>query len=428
MLFCQEISSPSGILAKRKTHTGATLLQTVPVLYEILDESLDDAIFNFRRGISPATTPIKILVSNDWRMGVAMVQPCNVWREEGRIGTLVLFSTPRCVNSLTSKVTIWQCSNVRMGADASFSQRNLLWRVAEVPIVDQYATCIVETIRMPGYLFLHDEEDGFRLTWATEDWSNVDVSSLVSKLSDSSFSASIDSETPILTFETTWERFDSELWSGERILPMVGKPAGVNILCEGFLHVQVLLNDILCRRKGMSEKHPSEFVYNLISITNGGRVAEIIITFIRTQRPGSLGVFVEVDLFSGIYQERNWVKNSNSRDPVTLRGWCNTLALNQRMKRLRLGPYSVQSSQAIDWSKLCIESDFDPDQDDDFCPTFWGNYVDSKEEIATRKPPKFISLSTLYQDCDLITNKAITDCIPAKALRGRDSPIELIYG
>ena len=76
----------------RKSPDEAPLLQTVPLLYDVLDESPEDAIFNFRRGISPATTPVHILMSSDWRMGVASFQPSDVWREEGRVGTLVLFS------------------------------------------------------------------------------------------------------------------------------------------------------------------------------------------------------------------------------------------------------------------------------------------------------------------------------------------------
>ncbi len=405
------------------TSIGATLLQTIPLLHEIPEESPEDAIFNFRRGISPATTPVKILLSNDWRMGVALFQPSNVWREEGPVGTLILFSTPCAMNSQSNASTIWQCTNVKMGADASFSCRNLLWKVEKLPLLHSDSTYSISVLNVPGYLFLNDEEDGYRLTWVA-DRSPDDVCTP----SEPILISTIGEDKTILSFERTWERYDSDLRSGERIVPLVAKTSGMEVFCESFVHIQVLLNAILSQRKGMSEEKPSDFLYSLISTTNAGRAAEFIITFIRTQRPGSLGVFVEVDLFSGRYQERNWVKNVSAIDSVALRNWSNALALNQRMKQLRVGPYSVKPNHAFDWSKLCIDSSFDPDSCDDFSPFFWQDYVDSEEAISTRKPPKFISISTLYPDCDLITNKAITDCLPVCYLRGKDSPIEVIYG
>jgi hypothetical protein len=414
--------------------SSTPLLQTTPLLFDILDESPEEAIFSFRRGISPATTPVKILMSNDWKMGVALFQPSNVWREEGPVGTMVLFSTPSGRSFDSMKSTIWQCTNVKMGADASFSHRNLLWKVEGVPVdVSEGDTSStrgqpVHFLNVPGYLFLNDENDGFRLTWSIENWNFDDGSSDSNKIQESPITGGVDPTTAILSTETTWERFDSHLWSGEMIIPVTGKPSGVRVVHESFLHIDILLSDVLSRRKGMSERQPAEYVYNLISITNAGRVAEFIITFIRTQRPGSLGVFVKVDLHLGRYQELSWMKNTNSRDPGALRNWCNALALNHRMKELRVGPYAVTRNHAIDWSKLCTEKAFDPDEDDDFSPSFWEEYVESGEAIATRKPPKFVSLSALYPDCDLITNKAITDCIPVSSLQGKDSPTQLVYG
>ena len=57
------------------------LLSVVPLLYEShLGESAEDLIFNFRRNVSPDSTPVKILISNDWKVGCCMFQPSNVWR------------------------------------------------------------------------------------------------------------------------------------------------------------------------------------------------------------------------------------------------------------------------------------------------------------------------------------------------------------
>ena len=71
---------PSPHRGRGKT-TPTPLLSVVPLLYEhLLDESAEDSIFNLRRNVSPDSTPVKILISNDWKVGVAMFQPSNVWR------------------------------------------------------------------------------------------------------------------------------------------------------------------------------------------------------------------------------------------------------------------------------------------------------------------------------------------------------------
>ena len=417
----------------------APLLQTIPLLYEIEDESVEDAIFNFHREVSPACTPVKILISRDWRMGVALFQPHSVWGDEGPVGTMVLFSAPRGQRDGSSRVTTWQCTNVKMWAGTRFSYRNLLWQVEGVPVAadlhkkTERDPNTVRVHRLPATLFLNDEEDGFRLTWASEhklgtlgDERVVDNDVLLS----SPLGTCVNPSVRILSFEATWERFDSDGLNGGRILPAVKEPVGVSVLSEGYLHIEVLLRDVLLKRKGVAEQKPSEFFYNLVSVTNAGRVAELIVTFIRTTRPGSLGFFVKVDLYTGQYQEQNWVKNVHAQHPSTLRQWCNALALNQRMKSLRVGPYAIRLDHIMDWSRLCTETDrgFDPDKADDFTPRFWEEYVEGEGPVATRKIPKLISYSTLYPDCDFITNKAITDFCPAVSLQGHDSPTELVYG
>lgn len=407
---------------------GATLLQTTPLLYE-LQETTVDSIVDICSEISPATTPVKILMSDDWRMGVALIRPSNTWNGDGPAGTLILFTTARGGNSECARSTIWQCANVKMGSDASFSHRNLLWRVEVVPLAGSNSMDPVSSVNIPGYLFLNDEEDGFRLTWATQNWPDDHTTSPAVHSFESASTSFVAPTIPYLSFEMTWERIDCDRLSGERILPAVGEPSGVKVIKEGHLNIQVLLNDVLSRRRSMDEMQPIDFCYNLVSIQDAGRLAQLVITFIRSQRPGSLAFFVDVDILSGRYQERNWMKNVNARDPVALRCWSNALALNQRMKELRLGPFSVKPIHGMDWSKLCVESSYDADEEDDFHPHVWHDYVSTTTSLlANRKPPKFISLSTMYPDCDLITNKAITDCLPVRSIRGKNSPTELIYG
>lgn len=80
------VPSPCGIQTSERTvgrAPGVTpLLATVPLLYDdlLVNESAEETIFNFRRNVSPASTPVKVLISNDWNIGMAMFQPSNVWR------------------------------------------------------------------------------------------------------------------------------------------------------------------------------------------------------------------------------------------------------------------------------------------------------------------------------------------------------------
>ena len=68
------------MMGASSTRISTPLIQTVPLLYDLAEESPEETIFNFHRGISPATTPVKILMSSDWKLGIALFQPSNVWK------------------------------------------------------------------------------------------------------------------------------------------------------------------------------------------------------------------------------------------------------------------------------------------------------------------------------------------------------------
>jgi hypothetical protein len=358
-------------------------------------------------------------------------------QEEGPVGTLILFSLPRHQGNNARSAKVYQCVNVRVGADTSFSPRNRLWRVEGIPrwrdaAGDSEQEQAFDLVcNLPGYLFFNDEEDGFRLTWAMEEW-NTDEGQCTGEIADSPLAKTgIDSAATIISHQDTWEVFYTDVHSGKRLPPPdndeSSAASGIGIVSEAFLHIDALLGEILDRRKGISETHP-EFYYNLISVNNAGRVADLIITFIRKQKSGSLGVFIKVDLFTGRYQELDWVKSLGMKDTSALRSWCNTLALNRRMRQVRAGPYSIEAKHSIDWGRLCNDSYFDYDKEDDVAPSFWRGYVENAESIMTKKPPKSISLSSLYPHCDLVTNKAITSCLPVASLQCKHSPVELVYG
>lgn len=324
--------------------------------------------------------------------------------------------------------TVWQCTNVRLGIESKFTLRNLLWTVDVVPkrTASSDSQCICS---LPAYLLFNDEEDGFRLTWSFDGWC-LDGTDCHTQLPPSPLDSDSSYVLPeIISHESSWESFEADLLSGEQVLSTNTKPpVGVSVVYEAFLHVDVLLADILSRRKGMSSKIHPIFVYNLVSVLHGGRVAELVITFIRGARPGALGVFVQVDMFTSRYQELDWVVHRGTQSDDALQGWCNTIALNRRMKAMLAGPYSVSSSSAMDWGMLCLEKPFDTDEVDDSNSSIWKEYVDDRDSPVPSKPPKLVAFSSIYPHCDYISNKAITDCRPVKRICCKDSPLELVYG
>ena len=328
-------------------------------------------------------------------------------------------------------MSTFQCANVRIGAGLAFTTRNLLWRVHGIPCSSPNDDSISNVERscdavwnLPGYMFLNDEEDGYRMTWVTDSW-NVQEAGCENKLPTSPLANGIESTQAIVTVEETWEACRSERYTGSRRYEK--ETSGIRIAFEAFLHVDVLLNEITSRRKNFSNRHP-EYYYNLISVTCSGRIAELVITFILQDKPGALGVFVRVDLFTGRFQEQEWIKSVGTHDIFSLRSWANAIALNRRMRGMRAGPYSINAKHCIDWGRLCKESHFDLDQEDDFDPSIWKPYVGSAQTMLTQKVPKHISFASLYPDCDLITNHAVTSKSPVSSLKSRGSPIQLVYG
>lgn len=347
------------------------------------------------------------------------------------MGTLVIFSLHQrdCIEQVTST---YKCTNVTIRTKDVFNRRNLLWNVSSQPLVQQgmSSSAEIQCSNFPGYLVLNDENDGFRLTWLVDGWSGFMHSDHPKDDSNSSkMGNATDSSRCIISWENSWERIDADIRSGEiRSNPVKGAPTnGLTVCCESFLHVDCILHDILDRRKGIKETCPN-YSYNLVSVASTGRKARLIITFLRSQKPGALGVFVEVDLFVGKFEELEWVKSTQVLDSPSLRKWSDTLAINRRMKDCRIGPYAVKATHQIDWSGLCVERQYDRDEDDNFDSRLWRNYLDSRIVDENVKAPKCISFGSLYPHCDYLSNKAIIDCSPVKSLQGKDSPTQLIYG
>jgi len=444
----------------------APLLQTTPLyhgkrkLHQHAEDSVsEDAILNLQRDFSPSTTLVELLISKDWKVGVALlhlsatsdVPQLNAQENNNldadQTASMVFFTLPRrqlsCRTQLdggAAKVTgrTFECRNVPMFCNDS--RRKLLWSVECIPNKDDVSQGTKKKLcntyfRVPGYLLFNDEGDGFRLTWATEEC--FLVSSCLEEVTDSHFAGCNRVSTTDVNIlsqqDISWVETYCDDISGESIIhdPIIAdeySQSQVGIVNESFLHLDVLLAEILSRRKGMSETHP-DFCYSLISVNHVGRIADIVIVFTRKKKSCSLGLFVKIDLFLGLFFELDWVQSKGTKDMLSLQKWCNKLALNRRMKDLRAGPFSVEEKKSLDWTRLSNETfAFDNDEDDDYDESYWRDFVQetTSSKIIPRSP-KIVTLSSLYPFCDIITNYPIISCDPVMSIRAKDSPIQLVY-
>jgi len=361
----------------------------------------------------------------------------------------------------------YRCQNVQVVSNAGMTTRNLLWNVDSIPTqvsqsvsYDTASAPFASYVEAPGYLFLNDEADGFRLTWiATSNRWYLDKAKChsikeeevgVTPNSDAStvpVPSAADGEregrserngrTDIVTIESSWEDNSVTSVSGQPIYRSSYCPTATHdtpkfcasIVSEAYLHIDRVLALVLQSRKGMlrppGQRHRPilpEFCYNLISTKNNGRTAQLLIAFLRPKGGYALGIFVDVDLFSGTYREKNWVQDRLVRDAASMHFWCTKLTLNSRMKEVRAGPYalSARENNYKDWTRLCREvGNINPDCDDDFDPKFW-----DRQQATSR----VISVASLYPCCDVVTNQALIDCCPVPSIRAKHSPIQLVYG
>ena len=378
------------------------------------------------------------------------------------------FDWPRTTKSFRLK-------NVRIGGRGSFTMRNALWPTTVIPTrtrrlkrkdskedgADSNLTpfmCRFIHRALSAYVLFNDEDDGFRITWITVADSIEDCEEVcANEASNSLFNNGIRPTRSDIVAPSegyVWQECLTDSLTGYRALDEsnVADPLnGLNIAFEVYLHVDALLSDILCRRQSsLFKKSPyhnqnaffmPEFFYNLISATPDALKVMLVVTFSNKEKmmystkkvPSALGVFVEVNLFDQSYCEIQWVQHPSCNDASSLKRWCNSLALNWRMKQCRKGVFSLDSSEIgqhlENWNCGTHESNVDEDLTDDYNIKLWRNYVErrytSKESIA---PPKDVSMSSLYPHCDVITNRAVHEAIPVKRIASRNSPIELVYG
>ena len=440
---------------------------------------------------SPAANiPIKILLSECESVGVAFSHhstaawnSCsgggsNTFSEspahgEDILGTIVIFATPNTVigkgNSRSKRLTTsYHLSNVRIGGWNAFTMRNLLWPTICIPTTTHVDTnesdspTTFQYLRqsLSAYILFNDEDDGFRITWISigdglED-EDVECTALPCSIRPTRNDIVTKSE------DNVWEVITSDSQTGcypntkeeddDNVKFQSKSKDGLSIAFELYLHIDALLSDIMSRRQASLFKNTPyqnervsfmpDFYYNLVSVSPDSLKVTVVIVFSNKEKqmhstkkvPSALGVFVQVNLFDQSYDELKWVQHPTlSDDAASMKQWCNSLALNWRMKECRVGVFCLDSaeigSKLDSWTCKTHEENAEDDLIDDRNVNLWSEYVTAKKTNGSvAKVPKGISMSSLYPHCDVITNRAVVQHIPVKIITSRSCPIELIYG
>jgi hypothetical protein len=154
---------------------------------------------------------------------------------------------------------------------------------------------------LAGYLLLHDEDDGFRLSWVVDKRHSFGDLIPLSKSTLPTTPKRDDIVT--LVHDSSWEQSSTE------------KSLNLHVVMEAYLHVDALLDEIRSKRPDIfhyDELKCPDFYYRLISMSSCGRVAQIVVVFSnQLQRlqsvkkvrrlPDSIGVFLQIDMHSTLH-------------------------------------------------------------------------------------------------------------------------------
>ena len=390
----------------------APLVQRIPLPCPDLEER-DDLV---------ATVPIDILISGD--VGIARIQTYHSSDEDK---DLILGGSVVCFN-LRSGTTA-TCPTVRLGGSTT-TIRNFLWSVSQVPMLSSGTVWSCHHANQTrAHLFLNDEYDGFRLTWFV----SPSTYSAPSPISQNTLFPRKDPAT------TRNSRFieREQTWQGDTNM----------IAAEAYLHIDSLLHDIRSRRCQVFDckSHIIPiFGYHLVSVDDSGRLVTLVICFSNPNQPSMFAVVVKVDVYTQSYQEIEWAQlvwNDRivpSRKEDRLRSYSERFALNQRMKELRIGPFSLQPTHAGgaavrrsgvskmtsgDWRFLLDHSsNANHDERHD-----WHKVRQFESCAQHREFARSIAMASLYPDCSLFTNAPVRLGLPVQVLKCRSGKTELVY-
>lgn len=367
-----------GVPGRSRLATSCSTSNETPICPMIHQVSLwkgrlSDQADNVESDTSPvASMQVEMLISNQWDFGMAFIRQSPMQESDHVLGSIVLFSPPGMSANLSTKTV--QCRNVycrqleRVGCFES-----LLWPVQCIPSFsksdghDRFES----TTKTPGYLCFNDEDDGYRLTWVKgKDKCDEpkECRAIVPTLEIRP------SRNDIITFpeESSWEEEshnsteDSPQWE---------------VAIEAYLHMDALFEDIKARRpKIFKPGHLPHYSYSLVSVDNGRNVV-VVLAFLKGARDGKLrglAVTLCVDIFTQFYKEEKWLE-FDYKSTKSLKDICDSHAIRCRREKL-----------------------------------------DDRMIITSH--------SELYPQCTRVTNMNVRYRIPVSNIRGRDSPLELVYG
>ena len=329
--------------------------------------------------------------------------------------------------------------------------RNLLWPTNIIPVKETNGdeNYLFRSTRkaLTAWVLFNDEDDGFRMTWISNDMTSSQHKFLRKPCRISASRTDIVS----LTGENVWEM---KITNSETGLvhpnPEHMKQSGLNMAFELYISVDALLSDILDKRKNSSMfgKSPyqsgrvrfmPELCYNLVSVDTYLMKVTLVIVFSNKEKmihvskrvPLLMGVYVKLNLHDQSYDELQWACRHNDD---SMEGWCKTLAINWQMKEKRIGPFCTDSTRNITetwFYRNLHENNCNGDLDDDKNATLWELYAHAKNNSTSKNEvlaPKAISMSSLFPSCDVVSNRAVQTAVPLSKLTSRNYPIEVVYG
>lgn len=342
-----------------------------------------------------------------------------------------------------------------MGSFANaFTMRNLLWNVNTIPFhsgkkrqdcnLKETALCD-SALEYPGYLLFNDEDDGFRMIWIKDSaWRIPNEDPRIEPLKNF-FSVDKDPVTSNIVYgvdkaktmrvHIPWKEAFNDRSTGERIEGTEGgehskQEGSLSIVFEAYFSIHNLLLSILSGRPNLryliSDTGIQDYCYNLVSVNNDDRTVDVVAVMKNRGKVGSIGVIVKVDLFTQSYLEHSWMadKKSNSDTASARKAFCQQLTLTHRMRQRKLGPYSIDQDDKRRWFQLCQEKGFysgtDIDMERDLDPAVWKLCMDLRAV-------EMIPYASLYADCEMASNAAISNVVPAAYLTGRRSPLKIVY-
>lgn len=351
---------------------------------------------------------------------------------------------PLGINRSNGLTRSYRSCNVRIGGWNSYTMRNALWKTTLVP-----TCCGGFRKALSAYILFNDEDDGFRISWIASSFGIKDLTPTEIHFQPG---AKRPSRTDILSKpeDDAWEKIVTDTTNCQSYASHKVDGSDLEIAFELYLSVDALLSDILDRRKHSSMFGHSayqsnnvrfipEFYYNLVSAEASRMEVTLVLVFSNREKmmhdtkrmPSVMGVFVKLSLYDQSYDELQWVCYNDTR---SMKSWCESLALNWRMKETAVGIFctdSAISGASPNW--LCNTHDHNCDEDleDDKNEVLWNEYAEKRVNAAKKSQvvaPKAISMTSLFQNCDTVSNRAVQTAVPSTRMTSRCSPIEVVYG